>query len=184
MSVVVAQAQGAEAIVTADPPRALAALRTISSTTRDALVELRNLLSVVRHGDGADAVVPQPALTDADALAASGRAAGLDLHVTVEGDPAVVPAGVSLSAYRVLQEAITNAAKHAAGSRVDARVSVGEGTVAVHVANGPRARSSAALAGSGAGLVGMQERVEMFGGTFTAGPTGEGGWLLRAMFPW
>jgi signal transduction histidine kinase len=185
MSVVVAQAQGAEAVMVSDPDRARVALHTISGTTRDALVELRRLLGIIRPGgtDGAGLPKPQPGLSDIAALESTGRAAGLEVHVEIDGPAAGVLPGVALSAYRVAQEALTNAAKHAPGARADVRVVVGSGQVTISVVNGPGLRPSAELPGSRSGLAGMRERVDLFGGTLDAGPTPEGGWSVVARFP-
>jgi signal transduction histidine kinase len=185
MSVVVAQAQGAEAVVASDPDRARVALHTIAGTSRDALVELRRLLGIIRP-DGSEQSgpsEPQPGLSDIEALERSGRAAGLEVQVVVDGPTDGVPPGVALSAYRVAQEALTNAVKHAPGARADVRVTVARGQVTISVVNGPGRRPSAELPGSRAGLAGMRERVDLFGGTLEAGPTPEHGWSVVAVFP-
>jgi signal transduction histidine kinase len=185
MSVVVAQAQGAEAVVGSDPTRARVALQTIAGTTREALVELRRLLGIVRQDRGeSDARFdPQPGLIQLQVLAMTGKAAGLDVRIEVTGPFDTVPPAVALSVYRIAQEAITNAAKHAPGSRVDVGATVTGGSVEVSVVNGPGRHRSAGLPGAGAGLAGMRERVELFGGTLVVGPTTEGGWSVVARFP-
>jgi signal transduction histidine kinase len=185
MSVVVAQSQGAAAIVESNPTRARTALDLIARTTRDALVELRRLLGVVRSMEEGDAtpVEPQPKLLDIEALAATGRAAGLDVSVEFSGRTDGVADAIALSAYRVVQESLTNAAKHAPGATAAVRVSGGEHELTVGVVNGPAKRKAPALAGSQSGLVGMRERVEVFGGTLAAGPTSDGGWSVVARFP-
>ena len=185
MSVVVAQSQGAAAIVESNPARARTALDLIARTTRDALVELRRLLGVVRSMEEGDTtpVEPQPRLLDIETLATTGRAAGLDVTVVFTGRPDGVADAVALSAYRVVQEALTNAAKHAPAATVAVRVSGGVHELTVGVVNGPAKRKVPALAGSQSGLVGMRERVEVFGGTLATGPTDEGGWSVVARFP-
>ena len=188
MSVVVAQAQGAEAVVDQDPDRVKAALTTISTTTRDALVELRRLLGVTRPagatGPAADPEGPQPGLgiDDLGRLATTAEAAGLQvaMHVDLDGP---VAAGIALSAHRTIQEALTNAAKHAPGSAVSVNVAATDGTLEISVVNGAATGPATELAGSGVGLIGMRERLDLLGGTLDTGPTPDGGWSVTATFP-
>jgi signal transduction histidine kinase len=183
MSVVVTQAQGAQAVIADDPSAARRALGTISDATRDALVELRRLVAVSDRGDGPEEG-PQPGLTPEDLarLSASAEAAGLrvDLHVALDG---TVPPGAGLSAFRIVQEALTNAAKHAPGSTVRVDVKAESADLRLEVRNGPARTGTRGQPGGGAGLVGMRERVELFGGTLAAGPTADGGWSVLATFP-
>jgi signal transduction histidine kinase len=193
MAVVVSQAQGAEAIVATDPVRARRALATIASTTREALVEMRRLVGVTPSGGGdvpPEAGGPQPGLSHEDLgrLAANAEAAGLsDVRVEYEGsrdDGTPVPAGIALAAYRVIQEALTNAAKHAPGALVQVAVADDEASLRVAVTNGPAREDSRDVPGSGVGLVGMRERVTIFGGTLETGATDDGGWSVVARFPY
>jgi signal transduction histidine kinase len=190
MTVVVAQAQGAEALVDREPQKVKDALSTITNTTRDALVEMRRLVDVGRSGDATplDVARPQPglALDDYARLAQGAEDAGLvdvtfglDLpHRDAELSPAI-----ALSAYRLIQEAITNAAKHSPGSTLAVKAAFNGATLDVDVTNGPPARPATEIPGAGVGLVGMRERVEFFGGTLETGPTADGGWSVRASFP-
>jgi signal transduction histidine kinase len=163
------------------PQDAVDALAAINTATRSALAELRALLAVLREPTAADGA-PLPSLADLDGLCAQASAAGMTVHATVDGDVAGLPRAVSLTGYRVVQEAITNAVKHAASSDVDVRVAVAPGRLAVAVTNGP---PRAPLAGrptgpGGVGLTGMRDRVAAFGGDLTAAATPDGGWVVRA----
>jgi signal transduction histidine kinase len=163
------------------PQDAVEALEAINTATRSALAELRALLAVLRS-TGAD-VAPLPTLADLTALADQAGAAGVELAIRIDGDPTTVPRAVGLSAYRIVQEAVTNALKHAAPSAVDVAVRVTSGQVAVEVSNEP-GTGSAVVGGAGAGLAGMRERVTAFGGTLEAAPTDGGGWTVRATLPY
>jgi signal transduction histidine kinase len=190
MTVVVSQAQGGAAVVATDPGKARRAFDTISSTTRDALVELRRLVDVDRSGTSApvsfDPTVPQPGvgLDDLARLAATAEAAGLEVAMDIEwATTRSVAVGLALSAYRTIQEALTNAAKHAPGSDVSVVLREEPAAVRVEVTNGPPKGRPTDMPGSGAGLVGMRERVAVFGGTLETGPTPDGGWSVVASFP-
>lgn len=189
MSVVVTQAQGAAAIVNTDPTTARRALDKIATTARDGLVEMRRLVQVDRpSAPVVDVEQPQPGLSldDYARLAEAAEAAGLTdvrfgLHVN---DPdAELPPGVALSAYRLVQEAVTNAAKHSPGATFAVEAIAENGILRIDAVNGPAQRPPADIPGSGVGLIGMRERVEFFGGTLETGPTADGGWSVRATFP-
>ena len=190
MTVVVAQAQGAEVLVDSDPRRVRAALQTITTTTRDALIEMRRLVDVqpgIAASPQADVEQPQPGLAYEDyaRLAESAQAAGLghvSFNVDMAGDTPV-SAGLALSAYRLIQEAITNAAKHSPGSWISLDIRADEAAIVVSVINGPAARATSDIPGAGRGLVGMRERLAVFGGTLETGPTPDGGWSVVARFP-
>jgi signal transduction histidine kinase len=179
MSVVVAQSQGAAAVVETDPGRARLALDLIGGTTRDALSELRRLLGVLRTPDGES--VRQPSVADIERLVRDASAADLTVDFKVSGDVGAVPPGLATSVYRIVQEALTNAAKYAAGSRAVVSVTIGSGRVDVQVDN--TAGRSTGQPGSGVGLVGMRERVDVFGGTLATGAQPDGGWRVHATFP-
>ena len=164
------------------PQDAVAALDAINMATRSALAELRALLAVLRSA-GAD-VAPLPSLADLTALAEQAGAAGVTVRTRIEGDPAGVPRAVGLSAYRVVQEAVTNAVKHAAPTEVEVDVRVTAGRVALVVTNGPGGGPAVVGAGAGAGLAGMRERVAAFGGELDARPSPAGGWTVRATLPY
>jgi signal transduction histidine kinase len=179
VSVMVVQAAAANDVFDTRPERAREALHAIEATGRTALGELRTLLGAVRD-DGAD-YAPQPGLERLDELVTQVRAAGLDVSVTVEGTPRAVPSGIDLSAYRVVQEALTNTLKHAGARHARVSLRYGEHELGVdvrddgtNVANGD---------GGGHGLLGMRERVATFGGSLDAGPAPEGGFEVAARFP-
>ncbi|MGH8827651.1 MAG: sensor histidine kinase, partial [Jiangellaceae bacterium] len=176
VSVMVVQAEAGEALLP-DADRSGQALRAIQETGRATLAELRQLLNAL---DGADGDVverfgrrPSPRLRDSDRLVAQLRAAGLDVQLGVEGQLVDIPPGVDLAAYRVLQEALTNALRHAGRTSVVATVRVGPGDIEVEVVDeGPAPDSPPRLATSGAGhgLIGMRERVMLYGGQLESGP--------------
>jgi signal transduction histidine kinase len=190
MTVVVAQAQGAHALVEQDPGQVRAALNTISATTRDALVEMRRLVDVERTAPAPPPSVPldQPlpglSFNDLGRLATTAEKAGLEVYMELAHDlETPVSSGVALAAHRTIQEALTNAAKHAPGARVDVKTQEGADSLEVRVENGPATRPPTDIPGAGVGLVGMRERVEFFGGTLEVGPTPDGGWSVVATFP-
>jgi signal transduction histidine kinase len=179
VSVMVVQAAAANDVFDARPERAREALHAIEASGRSALAELRRLLGVVRE-DGAD-YAPQPGLERLDELVAQVRAAGLAVAVSVEGTPRPLPAGVDLSAYRVVQEALTNTLKHAHASAAGVSLRYGDEELGVEV------RDDGAGSGNGdehgRGLIGMRERVTAFGGSLDTGPLATGGFGVSARFP-
>ena len=180
VSVMVLQAAGGREVFDADPASARNALAAIESTGRDALAELRRLLGVA--GDGSAALAPQPGLPHLEALVDQVRAAGLTVELAFEGETRDVPAGVELSAYRVIQEALTNTLRHAFASRAWVVVRTRDGELEVEVVDdgvGPPATATI----DGRGLVGMRERVALFGGELEAGTRADGGFRVRARFP-
>jgi signal transduction histidine kinase len=195
VSVMVVQAGAARRTLAASPGQAATALDQIESTGRQALVELRRLLGLLRSGDRDDeaALAPQPSLARLETLAAAAREAGLPVEVAVEGEPRPLPAGVDLSAYRIVQEALTNSLKHAGPARASVRVRYGREVLEVQVeddgngvepASGRRATDSDRRERrSGNGLIGMRERVALFGGMLEAGPRPEGGYRVAARLP-
>jgi signal transduction histidine kinase len=176
VSVMVVQAAAANDVFDSRPERAREALHAIESTGRTALAELRRLLGAVR-GDYA----PQPGLDRLDDLVAQVRAAGLAVAVSVEGSPRVLPAGVELSAYRVVQEALTNTLKHAEATRADIALRYREDELDVEVRDDGGGAGNGD--GAGHGLIGMRERVTAFGGSLETGPASTGGYAVKASFP-
>ncbi|MFE9771952.1 histidine kinase [Streptomyces sp. NPDC005931] len=158
----------------------------IRESAHEALQDLREIIGVLRAGDSDDAGRPQPTLAALDTLVAESREAGmtvaLDRRVT---DPAAVPASVGRTAYRIVQEGLTNARKHAPGTEVAVRVTgaPGEG-LTVHVHNPPPEGDVPHVPGAGQGLIGLTERATLAGGTLTHGPTADGGFEVRAELPW
>jgi signal transduction histidine kinase len=181
ISVMGVQAAAASRILQADEPEVRTALDAIETTSRATVDEMRRMLGILRRIDDELALTPQPSLRDLDALVAQVRAAGLDVESRVEGEPRGLPAGLDLSAYRIVQEALTNALKHAAPARVEVVVRYAEDAVVIEVSDDGSA--PAAGRGTGSGLVGMRERVALFGGELRAGKRVEGGWALHATLP-
>jgi signal transduction histidine kinase len=181
ISVMGVQAAAASRIMTGDEPEVRAALLAIETTGRETVDEMRRMLGILRRSEDELALTPQPSLRDLDALVAQVRAAGLDVEARVEGEPRPLPAGLDLSAYRIVQEALTNALKHAAPARVEVVVRYADDAVVIEVSDDGAGGSGAR--GTGNGLVGMRERVALFGGEFRAGKRVEGGWALHATLP-
>jgi signal transduction histidine kinase len=178
VSVMVVQAGGARRILALDPDRAQAAARLIAGTGREAIVELQRLLGVLQVDHG-----PPPTLEELDALVERARAAGLPVQLAIEGERRALPAGIELAAYRVVQEAITNAIKYAGGAPTDVRVRYGADEVQLHVCDRGGVGAANAVGGSGHGLVGMRERVRVFGGELHTGRRADGGFEVRARIP-
>jgi signal transduction histidine kinase len=156
-------------------------LLAIERTGRQALTEMRRLLDMLRTEDDELALAPEPSLDHLDSLLAHVREAGLPVALRVEGERGPLPAGVDISAYRIVQEALTNALRHAGPVRARVLVRYGEDDVEVEVADdGPGPKEGN---GSGHGLVGMRERVALYGGELTMGKGDAGGYVVRARLP-
>jgi signal transduction histidine kinase len=185
MSVIAVQSGVANHVIDSRPAQARQALATIEATSRSALVELRRLLGVLRQGDDPVASLePNPGMAEIGRLADQIRSAGVEVELKVEGEPGDLPPGVDLSAFRIAQEGLTNVLKHGGGvARVLVRYS--PGAVAVEIADDGRAGTDGAPAeGTGHGLIGMRERVAVFGGQLTAGPVPGGGYQMSARLPY
>jgi len=180
MSVMVVQAGGARRILDRDPARALEAAERIERTGREALAEMRHLLGVLHPGEEPRALAPQPTLAELDALLARARAAGLPVVLHEDGERRPLPAGLDLAAYRIVQEALTNALKYAGGAATEVTVTWGATELAVEVRDRGRVRVTG---DGGHGLVGMRERVRVYGGELETGPAKGGGWRVRATLP-
>jgi signal transduction histidine kinase len=178
VSVMVVQAAAAGEIFDTDPQRAREAIGAVEETGRRALNELRRLLGVVADDDAV--VDPQPSLDRLGELVERVRAAGLEVELIHEGTPGDVPEGVGLSAYRIVQESLTNTLKHAFASHVTVRVRHSGDAVEVEVTDDG---VGAALHGEGRGLIGMRERVALYGGELDAGSRAGGGYGVRARIP-
>ncbi|PZF83744.1 sensor histidine kinase [Jiangella anatolica] len=177
MSLVVVQAEAGPIAVRHDPDRAEQMFDTISVTARDALAQLRRVLGVLRSADDDGDRAPQPGLEALPGLVERVDEAGLTATLTQDGAPRPVPADVAATAYRIVQESLTNTVKHAAASRVDVRLTWSDSALGIEVADdggGPAPSSAPSANGSGHGLIGMRERVAAAGGTLDAGP-GPGG---------
>jgi signal transduction histidine kinase len=167
---------------------------------------MRRILSVLRSGDETEgSLEPAPTLLDVDDLVDQVRAVGVEVDVEVSGDRADVPAGVDLSAYRIVQEALTNVIKHAGAARAQVRIDYGPTAVTIEVVDDGRGAAALATAGArsaagarpattagrpvaadggGNGLVGMRERASVYGGDVEAGPVVGGGFRVRARLPY
>jgi signal transduction histidine kinase len=189
VSMMVVQAEAGPVAVEGDPARAAGAFEAIAATGRQALVEMRRLLGVLRgdgDGDQGPSLAPKPGLADVGSLVEQVGRAGLRVELVVEGPEAPLPAGVDLSAYRIVQEALTNAVKHGGPGRARVLVRYGEHDLEVQVRDeGGRGPALARPAGgrAGQGLVGMRERVNLFGGELHAGPGPDGGFTVDARLP-
>jgi signal transduction histidine kinase len=185
VSVMVLQAAAGADVFATHPERAREALGSIETAGREALAELRRLLSVVdASADEGAGLAPPPGLSRLPELVERVRATGLDVSVTVTGDERELPAGIDFSAYRIVQEALTNTLKHghAATARVDVRF--GEQMLDVQIVDdGTAAARADARTGRGHGLIGMRERAAVFGGELQAGPRSQGGFVVRASIP-
>jgi signal transduction histidine kinase len=180
MSVMVVQAGGARRILARDAGRALEAAARIERTGREALAEMRHLLGVL-HPGAEHQLAPQPTLAELDALVERARAAGLPAVLAHRGERHPLPAGLDLAAYRIVQEALTNALKHAHGAATEVTVDWARDAIALEVRDS--GGGSAAAADGGHGLVGMRERVRLYGGELDTGPLPGGGWRVRATLP-
>jgi signal transduction histidine kinase len=184
LTVMVALSDGAAAASAADPARAAEVMRTVSSTGRQALADTRRLLGVLRDPDGdlaAAARAPLVGIGDLDELVAGVRTAGLPVTLEISGQPALLPPAVQATAYRVVQEALTNTLKHGGpGVSARVRIDVGSEQVCLQVSDDGAGAEAPVPAGVGRGLTGMRERVRAFGGSVDAGPRAAGGWQVVA----
>jgi signal transduction histidine kinase len=184
VSVMGVQAGAAEQMLSIDPERAREPLQAIQAGAREAISELRLLLGVLRGGDDGPALAPQPGLAQLGALVEQMRAAGLPTQLTVEGAPARLSAGVELSAYRIVQEALTNALKHADAAVAEVTIRHQAQGLDLEVVNSGSSIGGGPLARTpGHGLIGMRERVALYGGTITTGYHDGGGYAVRAHLP-
>jgi signal transduction histidine kinase len=182
VSLIVVQA-GAARMVRGQPPRAVAALRNVEASGRQALEELRHLVGLLGPDQEASDLAPQPGLDQLETLAATVRSAGLPVQVYVSGSRREVPPGLDLTAYRIIQEALTNTLKHAPGASAEVHVDFGDRELGVDVLDsGGKTTPTSALSG-GHGLTGMRERVALYRGSLEAGPRAEGGFGIRARLP-
>jgi signal transduction histidine kinase len=182
MSVMVVQAGAARRVLDTEPAQAADALQAIESTGRDALAEMRRLLGVLRQDDSRASLAPQPSLDGLPPLVDQFREAGLPVSYTVDGPERPLPAGVELSAYRIVQEALTNALKHA-GPVGSVAVAVHYTDDAVQIEVVDDGRGATTNGDGGHGLLGMRERVDVCGGELTTGPRAGGGYRVRARLP-
>ncbi|MBQ1039537.1 MULTISPECIES: sensor histidine kinase [Micromonospora] len=185
MSLIAVQAETAPYRLTDVPAPAAAEFVAIAASARDALTDMRRLLGVLRSESSGPQTAPQPDLADLDAMVDAARRAGLP--VTLDAGPVdegQVPAPVGLAAYRIVQEGLANAARHASGAAVRVTVRAGRSGLEVRVENSPADVRPTADGSPGHGLTGMRERATSLGGTFTAGPLPDGGYAVAAELPY
>ena len=188
LGVIVMQAGGAGSVPVLEERDAKAVLATIEQTGRQAFAEMRRLVGVLRDDGEAAALAPQPTVGEIPALLARLASAGLDVDLEIEGTRREAPAGVELSAYRIVQEALTNTLKHSGAGHATVRLSWSQDHLEVEVRDdGPAAGAvvppPVPADSGGKGLVGMRERVMLFGGELEAGPGPHGGYRVAARLP-
>ncbi|MER0241578.1 sensor histidine kinase [Streptomyces sp. HSW2009] len=186
MSVISIQADAAPYRVADPPPELVAALADIRAGALEGLTELRRLLGVLRSEDrpaGSGPEAPQPTLERLDDLLAGVRRAGLDVTATTSGDRRPLPEGVELSAYRIVQEALSNTLRHAPGARTRVELNYTRTALHLRVRNGPGQQPGQPSPGAGHGVLGMRERAAMLGGELSAAPAPDGGYEVVALLP-
>jgi signal transduction histidine kinase len=208
MSVIAIQAEAAPRKVADPPPELLESFADIRASALSGLGELRRLLGVLRSGSGSTGTAPQPGLGELAGLLESARSGGVRVSCTVSGTTRALPQGVDLSAYRILQEALSNTMRHAPGSAVRVELAYAPSSLVIKVRNdtgmagaaaagGPSQPAApppgngrrpgepgGAATGTGQGIIGMRERTTMLGGHLEAGPTEDGGFLVTAVLPY
>jgi len=182
MGVIAVQAGVGAHVIDDDPAEAKRSLEAIATTSRGTLVEIRRLLGVLRS-DGDAAYQPAPGLADLDRLVADVGGAGLDVALCIDGERGDVPPGVDLTAYRIVQEALTNVLKHAGPAHTTVTVGYEPGALRLEIADDGRGVNGRASQG-GHGLLGMRERVGVYGGSLQAGPAQGGGFRVVARLPY
>ncbi len=181
VSVMTVQASAARRLLKPHQEKEREALLVVEQTGREALAEMRKMVGVLRRPEESPALAPQPSLEHLDKLVAHTEERGLPVELRIEGEPQPLPAGVDLTAYRLVQEGLTNAIKHARAAHAEVVVRYGNGDVEVTVTDdGP---GDGGGESGGHGLVGMRERVAVYGGELEAGPRAEGGYRLKARLP-
>ncbi|MFE5590492.1 sensor histidine kinase [Streptomyces sp. NPDC056549] len=190
VSMMTIQAGAARTVLATSPEQAREAMLAVEAAGRTAMSELRHVMGLLTMAaEGPDpavdvALAPQPGLGRLTELTDRVRSSGVPVEVAVRGVPVVLPAGVDLAAYRVVQEALTNAVKHAAGARVSVTVEYGTDRLRVEVSDTGGRRLRTAERGGGHGLLGLRERLAVYGGTLDAGSRPHGGYRVRAVIPW
>src|SRR5918992_467242 len=182
ISIMVVQAGAERHAIGDDRPDTSKVLATIEETGRAALAEMRRLLGMLRRSDDELALAPQPSLRYLDDLVEQVREAGMPVDLRIEGERRAIPPGIDLSAYRIVQEALTNALKHAGPAHARVTVRYGDDELDIEIADDGAGPDGEAPAG-GHGLVGMRERVALFGGDLASGRRRGGGYAVRARLP-
>ncbi|WP_406044863.1 sensor histidine kinase [Micromonospora sp. NBC_00898] len=183
VAVIAVQAAAAEDVFDQRPDQARAALGSIQVAARSALTELRAMLHALATDAGPDPDGPQPGLAQLDALADAVRAVGLQVTMHRDGVADALPGGVELSAYRIVQESLTNALKHGHATRAEVSLRYDDGVLRLEVVNDGVAPGRRPGVGEGNGILGMRERARLLGGTLDAGPLPAGGFRVQARLP-
>ncbi len=185
VSMMVVQAGAAEQVADDDPEYTRRALATIRTTGADALAEMRRLVSMLREQDGAGELHPQPGIDGLSALVEDARSGGLTVGLRVEGEPRMLPTGLDLAAYRIVQEALTNVRRHAAAERADVLVRFADESLHLEVRDDGvgAATATATVSAGGHGLIGMRERAALYGGRLETISGSGSGFLVRAVLP-
>jgi signal transduction histidine kinase len=183
MSVIVVQAGAERHVLPAEQESTRVVLETIERTGRQALGEMRRLLGMMRSDDAGLALAPQPSLTYLPDLCQQVRTAGLPVELEVVGPPVPLPPGVDVSAYRIVQEALTNALKHAGPAQARVRVTYRDADLDIEIADDGHGALTTTTPMAGQGLVGMRERVSVYGGELHTGNRDNGGYAVRVRLP-
>ncbi|MFF4273664.1 sensor histidine kinase [Streptomyces sp. NPDC001536] len=186
VSVMVIQAGAARKVMDVAPERSKEALLAVEAGGRAAMAELRHVMGLLAAPDmeQPDGLEPQPGLGQLDALIRRVRAAGTPVGVAVSLPPDPLPPGIDLTAYRVVQEALTNTIKHAPGAEASVAIGYAEEVLQIEVIDTGAVRDAPRAEGNGRGLIGLRERLAVYGGELTAGPTLAGGYRVKALVPW
>jgi signal transduction histidine kinase len=180
VSVMTVQASAVRRLMRPDQAKERAALETVEAAGREALTEMRRMVGVLRSGDETPNLAPPPTLDQLDRLVANFRQAGLDVVLEQDGEPVPLPPGLDLTAYRLIQEALTNTLRHARATQAVVRVSYRAGTLLLSVRDDGQGPDGSP---PGTGLLGMRERVAVYGGTLSTGAVDRGGFELCAELP-
>jgi signal transduction histidine kinase len=183
VSVMTVQSTAARRVIEEDPPRAATALEAIERTGREAMSEMRRMVSVLRPAPDNELLTPQPGLEDLSTLVDQMEAAGLRVNMLIEGEaPRRIPVAVGLSAYRIVQEALTNTLKHAGPGSADVHLRYSPDSIEIECFDAGGS-GTAGTSNGGHGLVGMRERANLLGGEVFAGPRPGGGFRVHARLP-
>ena len=165
------------------PEQARSALAAITNASKEALTELRSVLDILRQSGEQASRSPIPSLQRLDTLVSQSQAAGLEVRTEIDGEARALPFGVDVAAYRILQEALTNVARHAAGAQASIRITYGGSDLTVQVDDDGHRSTRPTTSATGRGILGMRERAAALGGDLVAGPRPEGGFRVRARLP-
>jgi signal transduction histidine kinase len=177
------QAGAARVVIDRDRVKAKEALTAIEASSRQAVVEMHRLLGFLRQAGDRDDLAPTPGLSELPHLAASMSDSNLAVDVSIEGEQRALPPTIDVSAYRIVQEALTNTLKHSGASRADVCLRYRPGELEVEVVDDGGCAAGPASAPGGLGLIGMRERAALHGGDLSAGPLADGGYAVRATLP-